>query len=280
VTIFGLPSPGDVPTAELLEDLASLLESETGFTVNSFVAANAGSAVCALAAGQADAGFLPADAYAIAHDRYGVQVKLVVIQFGYPNFRGQFMVRTDSGISDLSELAGMNFAFADPGSISGYILPTIYIQNTQGKDPSDFFAETVFAQGHFGVGEAVYEGFFEETTIQGGAAFEDVRTFLEDKYPDIFSQVEVIAYTDYYPNSTVSMAPYLNDDVEQELTDAFLAVGASSEGQAILQELYGIEGLQITDDSAYDIAREVNAFTGYDLEPCDKAYLPTVLYSQ
>lgn len=276
VTIVGLPSPGTVPTAELLADLAGLLAGETGYTVNSFVAACPNSAVDALAAGEADAGFLPASAYVIAHDRFGVKVKLVAVRFGYPNVRGQFMVRTDSGINDLAGLAGSNFAFTSPGSMTGYTLPSFHIQKTQGNNPADFFAETVLAGGHLDVGRAVYEGSFAGTTIQGGAAFDDVRISLVGEYPDIFSQVKVIEHTDFYPNDTVSMAPGLDITVEQTLTDAFLAVAASPEGQTILQDLYGIEGLQITNDSTYDIVREVNDFTGYDLEPCGQVYLPFV----
>ena len=276
VTIVGLPSSSTEPTAQLLEDLAKLLESESGYTVNSFVAACAGSAVDALAAGEATAGFLPADAYVVAHDRFGVKVKLVAVRFGYPNIRGQFMVRTDSGINDLAGLAGLNFAFTEIGSISGYILPALYIQKTQGKTPADFFAEVVFTEGHADVGRAVYEGTFKGTTIQGGASFDDVRNLLVGEYPDIFTQVKVVAHTDFYPNDTVSMAPGLDMTVEQTLTDAFLAVASTSEGQTILADLYGIEGFQITDDSAYDIVRDANAMTGYDLAPCGQAYLPYV----
>ena len=94
---------------------------------------------------EADIGWLPPATYVLAHDGFGINVKLVTERFGTTSFRGQFIVRNDSGINNLGDLAGKNFAFVDPLSTSGFLYPALHISNTQSITYSAYFSQTVFA---------------------------------------------------------------------------------------------------------------------------------------
>ena len=55
--------------------------------------------------------------------------------------------RADSGIASMDDAKGKVFAFADPNSTSGYLVPGAELQETYGK-LEDFFAEVKMSGGH------------------------------------------------------------------------------------------------------------------------------------
>ena len=55
--------------------------------------------------------------------------------------------RKDSGITDMASAAGKSFAFADPNSTSGYLVPAAELTATYG-DLEAYFSEVKFSGGH------------------------------------------------------------------------------------------------------------------------------------
>ena len=271
VTMVVVPSADAEPIARAAEQVAALLEKETGYRIYAFVTACFGAAVDTLATKEADVGWLPPTTYVLAHDNFGIDVKLATERNGSSAYRGQFLVRSDSGINDLADLAGTNFAFVDPLSTSGYMYPAVQISNTQGITYAAFFSETVFAGSHSDAVRAVYNGEHGGTPIHGGAMYEDARWAIVDEYPDVFSQTEVIAYTGLIPNDTVSVRPGIDAVVSQQVISGLLTIADTQEGQQALYELYSIDGLAPTDDVSYDIVRNVVAAFGLEFESCSEA---------
>ncbi len=264
VTMVVVPSSDAEQTAQAAEQLARLLEQETGYGVYTFVSGCYGAAVDAMVLGEADIGWLPAATYVLAHDKFGINVKLVTERFGTTSYRSQFIVRNDSGINDLGGLANKNFAFVDPLSASGFLYPALHISNTQSITYGAYFSQTVFAGSHNAVVEAVYNGQTGSTPIQGGATYEGARGGVIGNYPDIFTETKIITYTDYIPNDTVSIRPSLDAILAQQVISGLLNVADTSEGSNALQQLYGIDGLHPTDDNAYSTVRQ--AVTAFELE--------------
>lgn len=57
--------------------------------------------------------------------------------------------RSDSGIASFDDLKGKKFAFGDPNSGSGYLIPRIEIEdNGYSLTPGEFFSDVVFSGGH------------------------------------------------------------------------------------------------------------------------------------
>ena len=58
--------------------------------------------------------------------------------------------RKDSGITSLEDMQGKVFAFGDPNSTSGYLIPSIEIPQQIGAsmDSGDYFGEVKFTGGH------------------------------------------------------------------------------------------------------------------------------------
>ncbi|MBT5763166.1 MAG: phosphate/phosphite/phosphonate ABC transporter substrate-binding protein, partial [Nitrospina sp.] len=115
-------------------EIAELLQKVTGLHFKTSVATSYAAVIEAMGAEKVDIGWLATFSYVLAHDKYGVELLLVVQRFGSPFYRGQIMVRADSGIKDLAGLMGKRFAFVDPASTSGHLYPKTLLL-AQGFDP-------------------------------------------------------------------------------------------------------------------------------------------------
>ena len=139
------------------QEVAELLQKETGLHFKTSVATSYAAVIEAMGAGKVDIGWLATFSYVLAKDKYDVELLLVVQRFGSPFYRGQIMVRADSGINSLKNLQGKRFAFVDPASTSGHLYPKTLLLS-KGLDPKTFFSKTIFAGSHNAVVLSIYKG--------------------------------------------------------------------------------------------------------------------------
>jgi len=241
------------------QGIAKLLQKETGLYFNTSVATSYAAVIEAMGAGKVDIGWLATFSYVLAREKYGIELLLVVQRFGSPFYRGQIMVRADSGISSLAELKGKSFAFVDPASTSGHLYPKTLLLS-KGFDPKTFFSKSVFAGSHNAVVFSIYKG-----EVDGGAAYEGSRAAVAKSYPDIFEKIKVIAYTKEIPNDTISVRKELPENLKTKLTEGFKKISRSPQGNKNLKNLYGISGV-IDLDGLFDPVREAARLLNMDLE--------------
>ena len=253
--------------------VAHLLEVATGYRFESFVATSYAGVIEAMGAGRADIGWLNTFSYVIAHQKYGVEVRLVTVRFGLPYYRAEIIAQSASGINSLADLKGKRFAFVDPASTSGYLFPLAGLKKA-GYDPAKFFGQTVFAGSHNNVVLAVYQG-----RAEAGAVFEDARASVQKTLPDVMQKLKVIWKSDPIPNDTVSFRKDLPADVKDRVSTALLRFSQDPVGLEALKSLYEIEALadyqllvtkyKVTAsslDAFYDPVRDVARYAGITLE--------------
>lgn len=253
--------------------IAQLLEMATGYRFETFVATSFAGVIEAMGAGRADIGWLNTFSYVIAHQKYGVEVRLVTVRFGLPYYRAEIITQAASGITSLADLRGKNFAFVDPASTSGYLFPLAALKKA-GYDPQKFFGQTVFAGSHNNVVLAVYQG-----RVDAGAVYDDARGTVQKTLPDVMEKVKVIWYSDPIPNDTVSFRRDLPEDVKARVEKALLRFAETPAGLDSLKSLYEIEALadysllrtkykvQVPSlDTFYDPVRDVARYAGINLE--------------
>ncbi len=233
------------------EAIARLVRRHTGLQVTASVATSYAAVIEAMGAGQVDIGWLAALSYVLAHDKYGVELLLIVERFGSPFYRGQILVRADSGLKTLGDLKGKRFAFVDPASASGHLYPkTLLIR--QGYAPETFFSKSVFAGSHNAVVLSVLKG-----DVDAGATYDDARAAVARTYPEVFDRLRVIAYTPPIPNDTVSVRGDLPPAIKDRLKRGLLALSKTGEGARLLKQVYGISGLMDL-DGLFDPLREAH----------------------
>jgi len=240
------------------KEVGELLQKVTGLHFKTSVATSYAAVIEAMGAGKVDIGWLATFSYVLAHDKYGVELLLVVQRFGSPFYRGQIMVRADSGIKDLAGLMGKRFAFVDPASTSGHLYPKTLLL-AQGFDPEQFFKKIVFVGSHNAVVLSIYKG-----EVDGGAAYDGSRAAVAKMFPDVFDKINVIAYTKEIPNDTVSVRKGLSGDLKMRIRDGLKKVSKSPQGNKVLKKLYGISGF--TDlDGLFDPVREAGRLLNLNL---------------
>ena len=253
--------------------VAHLLEVATGYRFESFVATSYAGVIEAMGAGRADIGWLNSFSYVIAHQKYGVEVRLVTVRFGLPYYRAEIIAQSASGINSLADLKGKRFAFVDPASTSGYLFPLAGLKKA-GYDPAKFFGQTVFAGSHNNVVLAVYQG-----RAEAGAVFEDARASVQKTLPDVMQKLKPVWTSDPIPNDTVSFRKELPADVKDRVSTALLRFSQDPVGLEALKSLYEIEALadyqllvtkyKVTAsslDAFYDPVRDVARYAGINLE--------------
>ena len=239
-------------------EIAELLQKVTGLHFKTSVATSYAAVIEAMGAEKVDIGWLATFSYVLAHDKYGVELLLVVQRFGSPFYRGQIMVRADSGIKDLAGLMGKRFAFVDPASTSGHLYPKTLLL-AQGFDPEQFFKKIVFVGSHNAVVLSIYKG-----EVDGGAAYDGSRAAVAKMFPDVYDKINVIAYTKEIPNDTVSVRKGLSEDLKMRIRDGLKKVSKSPQGSKVLKKLYGISGF--TDlDGLFDPVREAGRLLNLNL---------------
>lgn len=127
------------------------IEAELGVPVKVFTPADYDGVIQGLLGGTLDMAWLGASAYAKIYltDPEAVEVRLTKQNGdGSTGYYSIGFARTDSGITTLEEAKGKTFAFAEPNSTSGYLIPAVEMMEEVGMPLEEFFSEVKFSGGH------------------------------------------------------------------------------------------------------------------------------------
>ncbi len=285
------------------ELLDQTLEEATGLVFEVSVPASYAATVEELcAAPDRSMGFIPAQAYVLANDLCGVSIHLKAERFGYTEYWTQYVVPRDSELMSLDDLNGKTWAYPDPGSTSGFLVPSGEL-GAAGIEPGEGFE----AGGHTGVARAIVNGeaefgtqFFSPATdadrnslwdgTDEGAdvpadlldacgpndegrlfcgdnyRINDARAGLSDEVPDVAQQVRILAISAPIPNDGVAFGPEFPEDVRQAIVDAISAFAADDpDGFATAFDAYSWDNVAATSDSDFDSIRAIVQELGIEL---------------
>ena len=100
-----------------------------------------------LAQGKLDLAFLCSAQYVEAHDKLEARLLAAPVVRGKTVYRSYIIVNAASNLTSLAGLQGKRFAFSDPMSNTGYLVP-VYSLARMGQSPERFFASYVFTGSH------------------------------------------------------------------------------------------------------------------------------------
>ena len=242
--------------------VAGLIEAETGLVIETNVATEYAGVVEAMCSDPPETHMasLATFSYVLAADRGCAEAELVAVRFGSPTYNGQIIVRADSGLSSVADLAGKTFCRPDPLSTSGWIIPMLTMR-AAGVNTDTDLAEVVDAGSHDAVAAGVYDG-----TCDAGATYVDARTRIEEDYPDVMEQVVILAVTEDIPNDGLQYVPSFPQELRDQINNALLKIAETEEGQEALSTAYQWDGLEKHDDTFYDPFRQVLQASGMSVE--------------
>ncbi len=126
------------------------VEEALGVPVKLFTPADYDGVIQGMLGGSIDFAGLGASAYAKIYLTNAEAVEPVLTKQNMDGSTGYYSIgfaRKDSGITSIEQAKGKRFAFADPNSTSGYLVPGAELQDTYGK-LDQYFGEVKFSGGH------------------------------------------------------------------------------------------------------------------------------------
>lgn len=260
----------------------SLYGTDTGFYVKTMVPNSYVAVVEALGTSKADFAVFNTFGYVLAKDikAYPIEAVLTVIRGdGEMTYKGQIITRADSGITKLEQLKGKKFAYTDPASTAGFILPSKLL-----KDLGVELGETVFAQKHDNVVTMVYQRQVdagatyytrpEEVVVNGKKTekLRDARARVLTQFPDVGEKVKIIGFTAEIPNEPWVIRTNLYKDpsqtakVRQAVVEGLLEFSKTDAGRDLLMQVATSTALAKIDDSKYAAIRATIKEAQVDLE--------------
>lgn len=127
-------------------------EEALGVPVRLFTPADYNGVIQGMLGGTIDLAWLGASAYAAIHIADPEAASPVLVKTNHDGSYNYFSIgfaRADSGITSLADMQGRTFAFADPNSTSGYLVPLVEIpQQGYSMNEGEYFGRVVFSGGH------------------------------------------------------------------------------------------------------------------------------------
>ncbi len=274
LTIGFVPSQDAAGITDKVKPMSDYLSKELGVPVEAFVGTNFAAVIEGMGSKQVDVGFLNPLSYVLASSDYGVKPILKTVRRGSAQYRAQLTVRTDDKIppcqpakdakctTTFAALKGKKLAFVDPASTSGYLFPSDFMK-TAGLDveKGKFFSDVIFAGGHDTAVKNVYN-----KVVDAAWSFEDVRDNLEKEIPDVKKKLQVVAYTSWIPNDTVSVRKDLPNDLATKIQTAMMNFATTDDGKKVLKDLYTIDNFAQGRDKDYEVVRSMAKSMGVDLK--------------
>jgi phosphonate transport system substrate-binding protein len=163
-----------------------------------------------------------------------------------PWYRSYLIVpASDKTTSDLRDMRGRVYAFSDPDSNSGHLVPRTTLIR-EGFDPDHFFSRTFFTWGHRNVVNAVAAGLADGGSVDGY-----VWDTLKLIVPELTQRTRIAWRSDRYGFPPLVVREGLSADAEGKLRKALFEMNRNADGRRLLAEL-NIQGFGPFDPHAFD----------------------------
>lgn len=203
-----------------------------------------------LKAGEIDLAFVCSGPYVDGHDEFGLDLLVQPQAYGETVYYSYIIVSVDSPIDSFERLRGKLFAFTDPKSNTGKLVPT-YILAKMGETPEAFFESYVFTYGHDKSVKAV-----AEQLVDGAAVDSLIWEYMNRTNPDVALKTKVIYKSPPYGIPPVVVRTDLDPGVKDRLREIFRGIHEDEEGREILKGMM-VDRFVQGDDSDYDTVRHM-----------------------
>jgi phosphonate transport system substrate-binding protein len=200
-----------------------------------------------------DLAFVCSGPYVLGHDKFGMELLVLPVVDGASVYRSYVLVKPGSGMKSFEDLRGHRFAFTDPDSNTGCLVPRFMLAKIQ-TTPESFFSDTFFAHSHDNAIKAVADG------MADGAAVDSlIYDFLKTTDPAAVSGTVVLHTSPPYAIPPVVVHPGLDPTLKAKLKEAMLRLHQDQSARPLLDRIR-IERFSEGKDEAYASVREMQAW--------------------
>jgi len=199
---------------------------------------------------QVDLAFICTGPYALGKDMFGFEALATPIVRGEPFYRSYLIVNKNSPYKSLADLRGRMFAFTDPESNTGTLVPNFWL-GEMNEHPSDFFGSVAYTYSHDNSIMAVAKGLVDGAAVDGHKW-----EYYRIRNPYYTDMTRVIRRSEPFGSPPLVASVYLPEDVKARIRDLLYSMHDDKKGKAILGELM-IERFVAPKEEWYETTRRI-----------------------
>jgi len=206
---------------------------------------------------QIDLALICSGPYASGKDIFKVEALAVPQVRGEPYYQSYLIVNQKSRIDTLEDLRGKTFAFTDPDSNTGALVPTYWLA-MKGETPQSFFKETIYTYSHDNSIIAV-----AKSLVDGAAVDSHIWEYYHRAKPEYTANTRVIKKSIPFGSPPFVSSRSLPLVLKKTIKNNLLAMHLDPKGKQILNSLF-IDKFVLPEESWYQpvirIKQEIEQF--------------------
>ncbi len=244
-----VPTEASKDATQRYAPLVAHLEKSLGLKVKFQNGADYTAVILAQKAKQVDLADYGANSYLDAVEQSEGNVEALVITNnikGGSSYKSLIMTKADSAIKTIADIKGKTFAFVDPESTSGYLIPLVYFLKDLKVKPDEYFSKVIFAGSHENSILSIANG-----KVDSGASNDQSLQSAIDKGVIKASDVRTLWTSKPIPNGPTAVRKDLPASLRKAIKDAFLNFKDPKGLDA-----FNIKGYIAVDDKDFDPIRD------------------------
>ncbi|MGC1308899.1 MAG: phosphonate ABC transporter substrate-binding protein [Phormidesmis sp.] len=247
------------------EPFLAAMEEGIGRPVNGFFATDYAGVIEAMGAGKIQMAWYGGKSYIEAAERSDAEAfAQTVATDGSKGYYSHLITNKDNPIvSEIDLKAGngdefvvknadsLTFAFNDPNSTSGFLVPSYYVFAKNGVNPEQAFSELIYAGSHEATAQAVANNQVDVATNNSESLVD-----LEKSDPAALENIQVIWTSPVIPSDPIAYRKDLPECLKENIKDFFY----SYDDPAVLGDLEW-QGFDEAGDADWNTVRELNIAT-------------------
>jgi phosphonate transport system substrate-binding protein len=235
--------------------IVALMERDLKIKVKTTVGTDYRGTIEALRFKKAEIGHLGPKAYVEASNNNYANVEPIAqlrLANGSLGYRSCLVVHADSDIFGPEDTAGKTFAFNDPNSTSGYLVPSTFFMSEMGIDPQKHFSKVTFSGSH----EASILAVAARKVDVASTNLPDLQQLTrENKVPR--GGLRVIWVSKLIPNDPIVVRKDLPPSLKAAVQESLLSMRARNP-EAFKEIGAWLGGFVKADDSKYQVIRDLS----------------------
>ena len=203
-----------------------------------------------LGKGQIDLAFICSGPYVTGKEKYGFELLATPEVQKSHFYQSYLIVNKTSPFKGLEELRGQVFAFTDPDSNTGKLVPTYWLSQ-MAERPETFFSKTIYTYSHDNSILAV-----AKSLVDGAAVDSLIWEYYHRKNPVFTSKTRIIHKSEPYGIPPIVASSFLASDLKNRVRQVLFSMHRDPGGQKILSELM-IDRFTPPRDAWYDSIRSI-----------------------
>lgn len=231
------------------------LEKDLGIKVKPVTATDYRGTIEALKFKKAEIGHLGPKSYVEASTNNYANVEPIAqlqLANGSLGYRSCLIVHADSDMFSPEDIAGKTFAFNDPNSTSGYLVPSAFFMTEMNVDPKKFFSKVTFSGSH----EASILAVANKKAEVASTNLPDLQQLTrENKVPR--SALRVIWVSKLIPNDPIVVRKDMPASLRSAITESLTTMKARNP-EAFKEIGAWVGNFVPADDAKYQVIRDLN----------------------